>query len=384
MARGVGVSQGFSLKDELFNADSLGDLAAEFAAGVPGFDGEGFHQEVVAGLQGRELMERMEWIADCIEKRLAPDFPEMADQLEAAMPPALDPSLKDDDFGRFIHAVPGILATRHGVEEHRDRALDLLEEATKRFSMEFYIRAFINRWPEETFARLHDWAEDDNYHVRRLVSEGTRPKLPWAKKIDIDPLSTLPLLAKLHADPTRYVTRSVSNHLNDISKLSTDTVVSQLADWKEQGKQAPKELDWMTRHSLRTAVKAGHVGALSMLGFHADAPITLDSLSVGGDSIQIGDALQVETTLSTDGTSPVPVMVDYVLSFHRPNGRGSDKVFKLKQGKIPAGKSLTLAKKHPLKANASTFQLHPGPHKLAIQVNGRVLGDVAFDLTEPT
>lgn len=378
------MSQGFSLKDELFNADSLGDLAAEFAAGVPGFDDEDFHQEVVAGLQGRELMERMEWIADCVEKRLAPDFPEMADQLEAAMPPALDPTLKDDDFGRFIHAVPGILATRHGVEEHRDRALDLLEEATKRFSMEFYIRAFINRWPDETFARLHEWAENDNYHVRRLVSEGTRPKLPWAKKIDIDPMSTLPLLAKLHADPTRYVTRSVSNHLNDISKLSTDTVVSQLADWKEQGKQAPKELDWMTRHSLRTAVKAGHSGALLMLGFHADAPITLDSLSVGGDSIEIGDALQVETTLSTDGTSPVPVMVDYVLSFHRPNGRGSDKVFKLKQGKIPAGKSLTLAKKHPLKANASTFQLHPGPHKLAIQVNGRVLGDVAFDLTEPT
>jgi len=384
MARGVGVSQGFSLKDELFNADSLGDLAAEFAAGVPGFDGEDFHQEVVAGLQGRELMERMEWIADCIEKRLAPDFPEMADQLEAAMPPALDPTLKDDDFGRFIHAVPGILATRHGVEEHRDRALDLLEEATKRFSMEFYIRAFINRWPEETFARLHNWAENDNYHVRRLVSEGTRPKLPWAKKIDIDPMSTLPLLAKLHADPTRYVTRSVSNHLNDISKISTDTVVSQLSDWKEQSKQASKELDWMTRHSLRTAVKAGHSGALSMLGFLADAPITLDSLSVGGDSIQIGDALQVETTLSTYGTSPVPVMVDYVLSFHRPNGRGSDKVFKLKQGKIPAGKSLTLAKKHPLKANASTFQLHPGPHKLAIQVNGRVLGDVAFDLTEPS
>mmetsp|Transcript_10708 Transcript_10708/g.17453 ORF Transcript_10708/g.17453 Transcript_10708/m.17453 type:complete len:385 (-) Transcript_10708:92-1246(-) len=384
MARGVGVAQGFSLKDELFNADSLGDLAAEFAAGVPGFDGEDFHQEVVAGLQGRELMERMEWIADCIEKRLAPDFPEMADQLEAAMPPALDPTLKDEDFGRFIHAVPGILATRHGVEDHRDRALDLLEEATKRFSMEFYIRAFINRWPEETFDRLHQWAENDNYHVRRLVSEGTRPKLPWAKKLDIDPMSTLPFLAKLHADPTRYVTRSVSNHLNDISKLSTDTVVSQLADWKDQGKQAEKELDWMTRHSLRTAVKAGHAGALSMLGFHADAPISLDSLSVGGESIQIGDALQVETTLSTSGTSSVPVMVDYVLSFHRPNGRGGAKVFKLKQGKIPAGKSLTLAKKHPLKANASTFQLHPGPHKLAIQVNGRVLGDVAFDLTEPT
>ncbi len=380
MARGVGVSEGFSLKDHLFNAESLSDLAVEYAAGTPGFDADGFHAETVAGLEGRELMERLDWIADNIEKRLAPDFPTMADQLEAAMPPALDPTLSDDDFGRFIHSVPGILACRHGLEDHRERSLDLLYEATKRFSMEFYIRPFLNRWPEETFSRLQTWAEDENYHVRRLVSEGTRPKLPWAKKIEIDPLSPLPLLEKLHADPTRYVTRSVANHLNDISKISTETVVGALSDWKGQGAQTTRELDWMTRHALRTAVKAGDAGALAMLGFHADAPVVLNSLSVGGDIIRIGEALQVETTLSTGSGTPVPVMVDYLLTFHRPNGRGGEKVFKLKQGKIPANGTLTLAKKHPLKANASTFQLHPGPHKLAIQVNGRVLGDISFDL----
>ncbi|MEC8572880.1 MAG: hypothetical protein VXZ09_04475 [Pseudomonadota bacterium] len=121
MARGVGVSQGFSLKDELFNADSLGDLAAEFAAGVPGFDGEDFHQEVVAGLQGRELMERMKWIADCVEKRLAPDFPEMADQLEAAMPPALDPTLKDDEL-RYIGTRVGIAMEVRGLDVWKETA----------------------------------------------------------------------------------------------------------------------------------------------------------------------------------------------------------------------------------------------------------------------
>ena len=129
-------------------------------------------------------MARLDWMADCIEGHLADDFVTMADQLEAMMPAPLDPSLKDDDFGHFIHAVPGILDVRHGLEAHRERALDLLYEATKRFSMEFYIRAFLNRWPEETLARLKVLSGDENYHVRRLVSEGTRPKLPWAKAVD--------------------------------------------------------------------------------------------------------------------------------------------------------------------------------------------------------
>ena len=186
--------QGFSLKDQLFNKDTIADLAAEFAAGLPGFDATGFHASVMSGLAKRELLERLEWIADCLEPHLAQDFPTMADQLDAAMPARLDPGKADDDFGRFIHAVPGVLAARHGLEAHCDRALDLLHTATQRFSMEFYIRPFLDRWPEAVLARLQLWAKDDNYHVRRLVSEGTRPSLPWAKKITLDPLLALNLL----------------------------------------------------------------------------------------------------------------------------------------------------------------------------------------------
>lgn len=378
------MTQGFSLKDQLFNADSMRDLADEFGAALPSFDAEAFHADVVAGLEGRELMERLEWIADCIETRLSPDFAEMADQLEASMPPALDPSLSDDDFGRFIHAVPGILAVRHGLETYRERSLDLLCEATKRFSMEFYIRPFLNRWPEETLARLWDWADDENYHVRRLVSEGTRPKLPWAKKVDIDPLTPLPLLDKLHADPTRYVTRSVSNHLNDISKISSVVVVKRLENWQKQNLQQSKELVWMTRHALRTAVKAGDQSALALLGFRADAPVSLARLTLAAETIAIGDALHLEIELTTDSDVDVPVLVDYEMRFHRPNGRGGQKVFKLKQAKVPAGGTLTLSKRHPLKGNATTFKLYPGRHSVAVQVNGKQLGEVAFDLTDPS
>lgn len=371
---------GVSLKDELFNAGSLGDLAAEFAAGIAGFDGDGFLAEVLPGLEPRGLLERLDWIADCLEIRLSRDFPAMADQLEAAMPPALDAGLRDDDFGRFIHAVPGILAVRHGLEDHRDRALDLLHAATQRFSMEFYIRPFLNRWPEETLARLNLWADDENYHVRRLVSEGTRPKLPWARNIDLAPTAPLALLDKLHSDRTRYVTRSVANHLNDIAKIAPDEVTGQLAQWRKAKAQDPKELDWMTRHALRTLVKKGHVGALELLGYRADAEITLVDLTIEG-AVRIDEALTFSATLAAP--QDTPVIVDYRLTFLRAAGRTSQKVFKLKQAVVSADAGLVVTKRHPLKGNASTFTLTPGRHHLAVQVNGRVLDEVEFDLLGP-
>ena len=181
---------GFSLKDHLFNAESLRDFADEMSTGIPGFDADAYHATTLAGFAERELLQRLDWMADCLEPYLPADFNEMAARLEAALPPPLDLQHTDNDFGRFIHAVPGILAVRHGLEHHHDRALDLLYAATKRFSMEFYIRPFINRWPDLTLARLEDWAGDANYHVRRLVSEGTRPKLPWARKVDLTAAQT--------------------------------------------------------------------------------------------------------------------------------------------------------------------------------------------------
>lgn len=370
------MAQGFSLKDQLFNAGSLGDLAAEYSAALPIFDQTDFMAQVMPGLAGRELLARLDWIADCVEKYLSPDFNEMANQLEAAMPPRLDPALGDNDFGRFIHAVPGILAARRGLENHRERALDLLHAATQRFSMEFYIRPFLNRWPDQTLARLQVWGRDDNYHVRRLVTEGTRPKLPWAKAITLAPLDALPLLDHLHADPTRYVTRSVANHLNDIAKIDADAVVQQLGKWRKSGQQHRKELDWMTRHALRTLVKQGHPGALEMLGFHADAPVKLAELGVANPQVRIGQALEFSVILKAQEN--VPVLVDYLIRFHRPNGANRQKVYKLKQGKIPAMGQLCLTKRHVLKGDASTFTLHPGPHSIAVQVNGRILGEVPF------
>jgi 3-methyladenine DNA glycosylase AlkC len=372
------MSTGFLLKDHLFNPGSVAELAAEYGARVAGFDADGFVAECVPSLAGKELLERLDWIADCVEARLATTFAEMADQLEAAMPVALDPSKQDDDFGRFIHAVPGILAVRHGLELHRDRALDLLHAATKRFSMEFYIRPFVNRWPKETLARLQIWANDENYHVRRLVSEGLRPRLPWAKSITLDPMAPMSYLDHLHADPTRYVTRSVANHLNDIAKFDPGRVVATLEDWRVQARQDDKELTWMTRHALRTLVKLGDPKALALLGYDADAQVTLTSMTLCPQNPAIGEVMTLEAELCADALTPV--VVDYVIWFRKSDGSEAPKVFKIKQAEIAPGRPLTLTKKHRFKGDATTFRLYPGAHRLALQVNGRQLKSIAFDL----
>lgn len=377
MARGPdgqGGGAGFSLADQLFNADSVGDLAREYSV-LPGFNPEAFQQEVLEGFPGLGLLERLDWIATCVEKRLPSDFPAMADALSAAMVQELDSSKTDDDFGRFIHAIPGILAVRHGLEDHRDLSLDLIHAATKRFSMEFYIRPFINRWPDETLARLDTWCEDDNYHVRRLVSEGTRPRLPWARNIDIAPLVPLRYLDRLYADPTRYVTRSLANHMNDLSKVVPDDVVTRLSAWADNGTQDPKEMAWITRHALRTAVKRGERGALDLLGYHA-GDVT-GQLRILTPQVTVGSALAFEIELAAP--NDLPVMVDYRLRFKRPKG-SSEKVFKLKTAKLSKGDTLTLAKTHKLKGNASTFTLHPGTHGVTVQVNGQDVASAEFEL----
>ena len=136
----------------------------------------------------------------------------------------------------------------------------------------------------------------------------------------------------------------------------------------------------MTRHALRTLVKQGHVGALEMLGYRGDVPVAAQ-LTLGADRYCIGDRLEIGCALTAD--HDLPVMVDYRLEFARAGGKTAQKVFKLKVGKIAAGTPLALKKNHHLKADATTFTLHPGAHRVILQVNGVDVAEAGFELTAP-
>ncbi|WP_146344789.1 hypothetical protein [Falsiphaeobacter marinintestinus] len=371
------MAQGFSLKDQLFNAEKVRYLAGLFQSAAPEFDANGFSATVMTRLPDLELKQRIVWIAECLGQHLPGPLPDIAPTLVTALPPPLDPTLTDDDFGDFIFAPLGELVVLRGLDDHPDLTLDLLSQITQRFSMEWALRPMLNRWPDLTLAQLHVWTDHPNYHVRRLVSEGTRPRLPWGQGIALDPLVPLALLDRLHADPTRYVTRSIANHLNDIAKSAPDTVIDRLQGWTDEGRQTPAELNWMTRHALRSLVKSGTPRALQVLGYDPVADIQAD-VTIRTDPVRIGEVLEFECQITAP--TDTPVLVDYVLHFQRPGGKVSAKVFKLKQTTAQPGTPLVLTKRHRMKGDATTFQLVPGAHRLEIQINGQVRAATGFML----
>lgn len=373
------MTERFSLKDHLFNEEKVSYLAGLLENAVPELDRAGFESAVMTKMRDLELKERIAHIADVLKDHLAPDFNEAADQIRCSLPPPLDPTLGDDDFGDFIFAPFGKYVEDAGLDQY-ETAMDLLKELTMRFSMEGPIRAFISSQPERTLKLFETWARDENYHVRRLVSESTRPRLPWAPRIDIPVDAALPLLDALHADPTRYVTRSVANHLNDIAKIEPSLVYDTIRRWREAKRQDPGELEWMIGHSLRTLVKRGDPEAMRLLGYapNPDVECVIDEVT---SEMRPGEALSFTVTISA--SSEEELLVDYAIDFVRKGGETGRKVYKLKRLSMHAGSLVTLEKHHVIRANASTYSVYPGTHRLTILVNGSPLVDAPFEVVGP-
>ncbi len=370
----------FSLKDHLFNAQKVAFLAQEIANVYPLFDKISFEKDVVAAFPRLELKERIAHIRQCLRQYLPSDYKSAVGVILKALPAPLDENKTDDDFGDFIYAPYNDFMAHFGCNA-TDLAFSLaaLKEMTKRFSAEDAIRFFINAFPDQTMPTLLEWSKDKNYHVRRLCSEGTRPKLPWSQKINIAPETALPILYQLYADKTRYVTRSVANHLNDIAKINPDLVLKTLENWQKSQQQDDKEMLFITKHALRTLVKAGNAEALALLGYGDSVHIRLDNLQFD-KMVKIGAQLNFSFALHAQVEKAL--MIDYLVHFQSKQGTMSNKkVFKLQSFEAVAAHSITpISKRHTFKADMTTRQLYAGTHKVEIQVNGTVLMAFEFEL----
>ena len=358
------------LKETLFNVQKVRQLATEIKAVYPVFTEEHFVSEVMQAFPRLELKERITHIEKMLFSYLPSNYEEATEIIEKALPKELNTNKYDNDFGDFIYAPYASYIAAYGCsDEHLERSLYMLREITKRFSVEFSIRDFINAYPEETFSMLRACALSDNYHERRLASEGLRPKLPWAKKLTLDPYEALEILEILFSDKTRYVTRSVANHLNDLSKIDAPLVVKTLEKWKSSGKQTAKEMDYIVSHALRTLVKQGNVDALALLGY-ADAPkVKLSALTLLTKEVKIGEALHFSMKIDAEERSQL--MLDYVIYFVTKRGTSSPKVHKIKKLVLEEGESVKVEKKHVFKAAMSTRTLYEGLHRVELQINGK-------------
>ncbi len=367
----------FSLKDQLFNQTSVGKLSTRLSAADPTFKKKAFERDVLARFPELELKERIHWIVTTLEDYLPAEFSAARDILASALPEPLDPNRSDDDFGEFIWVVPGEYVAKHGcTDESLGEALDFLREATKRFTSEGAIRPFLKHYPDETMAFVHDCATDTNYHVRRLASEGIRPFLPWAMRANLPIDTIVEVLDRLHGDSTRFVTRSVANTLNDISRLDAEPVIDTLRRWQGADQQDASELAWMTRHALRTLLKADHPAALTLLGYSTQPKFRVSN-TAATDIVNVGESFQWTCTLIS--LSKQKLKVTLRLHFLKANGTHSTKVFAVKDGQFNKGDTIEIEKRQPFKP-ITTRTLYPGTHYAELVVNGIARKKLAFEL----
>jgi 3-methyladenine DNA glycosylase AlkC len=360
------------LKDEI-SAPLAADLADELASTWPAFPREAFTDSIDEALAPLALMARVELLADRIVDALPGDFATAAKVLWGA--------LESPTFTGWMTLPCGTYVARAGID-HPDIALPLLAGLTPRWSSEAPIRPFIERHPDLTRQHLHRWVTDPDEHVRRLVSEGTRPRLPWAPQLRgliADPGPNIELLDQLVDDPSPYVRRSVANHLNDITKDHPDLAIDLARRWQPLGDGAA----WVVRHGLRTLVKRGHPDALDILGISTDADVRLTALTLDTDTVTIGNAVTITLTLELDDPREADAMIDYRVHYAGANGPRRPKVFKLTRRHLAAGAPITLIRQHRF-AHVSIRRIHPGPHTIDIQVNGHILGTTDLHVIDPT
>jgi 3-methyladenine DNA glycosylase AlkC len=255
------IEKGASLGD-LLAGPAIDCLAHNISRVHPTFAAGSFRRAARAGLGPLGLLQRGRHLAHALRQYLPSDYAEAVGVLLRSLTPPLE-TTEDNGLAVFFYLPHVTFVGLYGLDDF-ETSMRAQYELTKRFSAEFSLRPFLIRQPERTLARLSEWTRDPDPHVRRLCSEGTRPRLPWAPRLPAfieDPRPVLPLLTALRDDPSLYVRRSVANHLGDIAKDHPELVFKLCAHWL---RGASAERKWLLRHALRHPARKGDPTALRL------------------------------------------------------------------------------------------------------------------------
>ncbi|GAA0394829.1 hypothetical protein Acor_64450 [Acrocarpospora corrugata] len=344
----------------MINAGSVGVLADGIAAVWKPFSRAAFVRGALAGLAGLELKDRVRHVARMLHEALPLPFADAAEVLRGSA-------------GQVrLDLWSGWPATEHvathGVE-HLDESMATLAVLTPHSTAEFAVRPLLERHHLDAMKIMYDWAHSPDEHLRRLASEGTRPRLPWGSRVRwlMEPGPALPILDALRDDPSEYVRRSVANHVNDIAKDHPEVAIDLLARWRESG---GSHIERTLRHAARGLIKAGHPRALTLMGASPGAG-TVDDLTLHDTEVVTGNHLRFTVTLTTD--HPGPIILKYAI--RRDN---SHRVFHLaERPSMQPGHPLTITKSHSFRP-VTTRNEPPGPRTLEIVINGTVRASAPF------
>lgn len=359
-----------ALLKDILGAPALAVIAGAGAAASPDFDRAAFLEAASAGLGDLSIMQRVRHIADALVPALPNDYPS-ALEIILAMAPGLKHGFQAVAVTEFV--------ARRG-RDHFDLSMAALARLTRFGTAEFAIRPFLVDDPARTLAVMLDWTGSPDEHVRRLASEGSRPRLPWAARVPAmkeEPTLAAPILDALRADDSVYVRKSVANHLNDIAKDRPEWVLDRLGTWP-QGDAGTK---WIVRHALRTLIKKGDPGALALIGVAHGAEVEVRLFAATPSSVALGGEITIGAQVVSTSAQAQKLVVDYRIHYARAGGKTAAKVFKLKTFELAAGETVSLGIRQTIR-DFSTRRHHPGVHALDLLVNGQTMARSEFLLLE--
>lgn len=357
---------------EMFNEARYRKMARDVAVVFPGFDSRRFLKLTLPGLEPLALLQRQRRATEALRATLPEEYPK-------ALAVLRDVATRwGEGFTALV--LPDFVGL-YGRDDF-DRSLDALKFFTQFGSSEFAIREFLRLDLHRTLRVMTRWSRDDNEHVRRLASEGSRPRLPWSFKLReliADPSPVAPILENLRADPSLYVRKSVANHLNDITKDHPAWVLERIGGWDLENKHTA----WIAKRALRTLIKKGDRSALAVIGAGARAEIELSTFAVAPRKLKLGEELTISVALTSTARKAQKLVVDYAVHYVKQSGAASAKVFKWKEATLAPGETLSLAKRQRIQ-DFTTRKHHAGEHTVELMVNGERFGGGRFFLSLPT
>lgn len=353
---------------EWFDVARHRSIAHELSKLSPRFQADVFLDKTLVGLNERSLMQRVHQCAVAVEAALPGSYRQKV-QVLRRLAPVLGHA--------FVAIFLCDFVASYGLEDF-DFSMEALAYFTVFGSAEFAVRPFIVADQPRALQTMLKWAQHADENVRRLASEGSRPRLPWGLRLVAlvrDPSPTLPILDLLKTDPSEYVRRSVANHLNDVTKDHPERVLKVLQKWD----LSEANLERIARHACRTLIKRGHSGALHLFGV-AEVAEAKACIEVTPQKLKLGERLTITATLNSTVQRQQKLAVDYVIHYAKAGGVTSEKVFKWTVLDLAPSGAAQLVKTQVIR-DFTTRKHYPGVHKVELQVNGRRVAEASFLLS---
>ncbi len=362
------------LKD-IYSKEFFNKFLHSFTLVKPDFDSDSFLKKIYnSDWEEKALKERMRHITVVLKDHLSDDFSKNIDVILKSIPVFLENGFKNDNLEFIFY--PDFIEV-YGIDNY-SKSIEAIEIMTQFVSCEFAIRHFILKYEEELIPQMLIWSTHKSHSVRRLSTEGCRPRLPWAialPNFKKDPSPILPILENLKNDPSEYVRRSVANNLNDISKDHPNTVIQIVKNWKEKN----SKVDKLLKHACRTLLKQGNPEVMKLFDFGSIEFIKVDKLKILNSTIKIGDYLEFNFLIKNNNNKTVNIRLEYGIYFQKANGSLTKKVFQISEKEYKPGLQTTVKKRQSFKI-ITTRKYHLGKHQLAIIVNGNEVQKLNFEL----